>query len=191
MADLGTFAPSTPRAVDSLPVPSRTLPLLLGRDRETAELDEALGVAAQGTPQVVLVGGDAGIGKTTLVADLERRAAELGFTVATGHCLDIEAGISFAPVVEAVRALLAGLDDLQIAAVGAADAHPVGPGGTEESGDPPRVGRPHRGRPGGGGRRPGAGGAGGHALGGPFDPGLRGHAVPDRAWGAAAGADLP
>ena len=85
--------------MDSLPAPSRTLPLLLGRDRETAELDEALGLAAQGTPQVVLVGGDAGMGKTTLVADLERRATELGFTVATGHCLDIEAGISFAPVV--------------------------------------------------------------------------------------------
>jgi DNA-binding CsgD family transcriptional regulator len=87
-------------------------PLLLGRDGDIAELDEALGLAAQGTPQIVLVCGDAGIGKTTLVADFERRAAELGFTVATGHCLDIEAGISFAPVVEAVRALLAGLDDL-------------------------------------------------------------------------------
>ncbi len=96
-----------------MPVPSGTLPLLLGRDRDTAELGNALALAARGTPQVVLVGGDAGIGKTTLVADLERRAAERGFTVATGHCLDIEAGISFAPVVEAVRALLAGLDDLQ------------------------------------------------------------------------------
>ena len=70
-------------------------------------------MAAQGTPQVVLVGGDAGIGKTTLVADLERRAGELGFTVATGHCLDLEAGISFAPVVEAVRSLLGGVDDLE------------------------------------------------------------------------------
>ena len=85
---------------------------MLGRERDIAELDEALGVAAQGTPQVVLVGGDAGIGKTTLVADLERRAAELGFTVATGHGLDLEAGMSFAPVVEAVRSLLAGVEDL-------------------------------------------------------------------------------
>ena len=88
-------------------------PLLLGRERDIAELDEALGLAAQGTPQIVLVGGDAGIGKTTLVADLERRAAELGFTVATGHGLDLEAGISFAPVVEAVRSLLAGVEDLE------------------------------------------------------------------------------
>jgi len=94
-----------------MPVPSGT-PLLLGRERDIAELVGALGLAAQGTPQIVLVGGDAGIGKTTLVADLERRAGQLGFAVATGHCLDIEAGLSFAPVVEAVQALLGSLDDL-------------------------------------------------------------------------------
>src|SRR3954447_2547465 len=95
-----------------MPVPSGTS-LLLGREREVAELDEALALAAQGTPQIVLVGGDAGIGKTTLVADVARRSADGGFTVATGHGLDIEAGISFAPVVEAVRSLLGGLDDLE------------------------------------------------------------------------------
>ena len=112
MIDLGAFAPSTPRAVDHMPAPSGAPPLMLGRERDVAELDGALEFAAQGTPQVVIVGGDAGIGKTTLVSDLERRAAGRGFTVATGHCLDIEAGMSFAPVVEAVRALLTGLDDL-------------------------------------------------------------------------------
>ena len=36
-----------------------------------------------------------------------------------------------------------------------------------------------------------AGGPGGHALGGPFDPGLRVHAVSDRPWGTAVGADVP
>ena len=112
MVGLGTFALSTPRAVDSMPVPSGAPALLLGRERDIAELEEALGLAAQGIPQIMLIGGDAGIGKTTLVADLERRAGQLGFTVATGHGLDIEAGISFAPVVEAVRSLLGGLEDL-------------------------------------------------------------------------------
>ena len=96
-----------------MPVPRVTPVLLLGRERDTAELDEALALAAQGTPQTVLVGGDAGIGKTTLVADLQRRAGDLGFTVATGHGLDIEAGISFAPAVEAMRSLLGAVDDLQ------------------------------------------------------------------------------
>ena len=62
--------------------------LMLGRDREMAELDEALGFAGQGTPQIVLVGGDAGIGKTTLVTDLVHRASARGFSVGMGHGLE-------------------------------------------------------------------------------------------------------
>ena len=84
---------------------------LLGRAREQAELDDALSAASKGDHQVVLVAGDAGAGKTTLVADVARRAEGLGFTVATGHCLDIGADISFAPVVEAVRILVDAVDD--------------------------------------------------------------------------------
>ena len=86
---------------------------LLGREREQAELYDALSLASKGDPQVVVVAGDAGTGKTTLVADLAGRAEELGFTVAVGHCLDIEADISFAPVVEALRSLVAGVEDLE------------------------------------------------------------------------------
>jgi DNA-binding CsgD family transcriptional regulator/tetratricopeptide (TPR) repeat protein len=79
---------------------------LIGRDTESAQLYDAMTVAAQGQPQVVLVVGDAGIGKSSLVNDLALRAADLGFVTTTGHCLDIEAAISFAPAVEALRALL-------------------------------------------------------------------------------------
>ena len=45
------------------------------------------------------------MGKTTLVRELERKAGERGFTVVTGHCLDIGAEISFAPVVEGKRSV--------------------------------------------------------------------------------------
>ena len=69
-------------------------------------------VAAQAQPQVVLVVGDAGMGKTSLITDLALRAAALGFATATGHCLDIEAAMSFAPVIEAVRASFSDDDDL-------------------------------------------------------------------------------
>jgi DNA-binding CsgD family transcriptional regulator len=79
---------------------------LFGRDAERAQLYDAMAVAAQGLPQVILVVGDAGIGKTSLVTDLALRAAELGFATAAGHCLDIEAAMSFAPAIEALRALL-------------------------------------------------------------------------------------
>ena len=71
---------------------------LIGRDDESAQLYDAMMLASQGQPQLVLVLGDAGIGKTTLVNDLLARADELGFAAATGHCLDIEAAMSFAPL---------------------------------------------------------------------------------------------
>jgi DNA-binding CsgD family transcriptional regulator/tetratricopeptide (TPR) repeat protein len=67
----------------------------------------------QGEPQVVVVAGDAGAGKTTLVTDLARQADELGFSVAVGHCLDIEADISFAPVIEAVRSLIEPVEEAE------------------------------------------------------------------------------
>jgi DNA-binding CsgD family transcriptional regulator/tetratricopeptide (TPR) repeat protein len=86
---------------------------LLGRDQEQAELYDALSLALKGDHQVVVIAGDAGTGKTSLVADLTGRASELGFTVAVGHCLDIEADISLAPVAEAVRALADGLAETE------------------------------------------------------------------------------
>src|SRR4051812_8085468 len=87
-------------------------PLLFGRDRERAQLYAALMTALEGSPQTVVMGGEAGIGKTTLVSDAARRAQELGFSVAVGHGLDIEAGISFAPVIEAVGSVVAQAGDL-------------------------------------------------------------------------------
>ena len=93
--------------------PSRARALLLGREDERAQLYDALSLAMKGEPQVVVVAGDAGVGKTTLVADLARRAEELGIHVAVGHCLDIEAGISFAPVIEALGALVGQAGDVE------------------------------------------------------------------------------
>ena len=84
---------------------------LFGRDRELAIADEALGTAALGTPQIVLLGGEAGIGKTSLAKQVGARAADHGFTVLTGHCLDIEAGVPLAPVREALRPWLSGRSD--------------------------------------------------------------------------------
>jgi tetratricopeptide (TPR) repeat protein len=81
---------------------------LSGRDRELIEADEALATSASGTPQALLVGGDAGIGKTTLVAEIARRAAVEDFRVLTGHCLDVDAGMPLAPVLEALRSHVDG-----------------------------------------------------------------------------------
>ena len=56
---------------------------LFGRDRELDEADRALATTASGEPQALLIGGDAGIGKTTFVHALGQRARERGFAVLT------------------------------------------------------------------------------------------------------------
>jgi DNA-binding CsgD family transcriptional regulator len=91
----------------------RTPVQIIGREAEINELHDVLMLAGQGQPQVVVVAGDAGIGKSTLVAHLEQRASEFGFAVARGQCLDIQAEIPLAPAVAAVRVLLAKIEDLE------------------------------------------------------------------------------
>ena len=49
------------------------------------------------------MGGDAGIGKTTLATAVAERARARGFVVLTGHLLDIDRGAALKPVREALR----------------------------------------------------------------------------------------
>lgn len=79
-------------------------PTLVGRRRESARLDEALARAEEGRGGLVLVGGEAGIGKTRLTADLADRARARGATVLVGGCVAMgDGGIPFAPFAQAVR----------------------------------------------------------------------------------------
>ena len=59
---------------------------LIGRSAELAELEAALAEAAGGRPSVAFVAGESGIGKTRLLAELERRAREGGALVLGGDC---------------------------------------------------------------------------------------------------------
>jgi DNA-binding NtrC family response regulator len=52
-------------------------PVLVGRDAEAAQLRAALERAAAGEPAIVVV-GEAGVGKSRLVAELLRHAGEFG-----------------------------------------------------------------------------------------------------------------
>jgi len=53
-------------------------PALVGRVKELQALEAAWGRAANGEPAVVLVGGEAGVGKTRLVAELTTRCTVTG-----------------------------------------------------------------------------------------------------------------
>ena len=52
-------------------------PVIYGRDRERAQLRELLDDAIAGRGSLVLISGEAGIGKTTLVDDLISLAASM------------------------------------------------------------------------------------------------------------------
>jgi DNA-binding winged helix-turn-helix (wHTH) protein/tetratricopeptide (TPR) repeat protein len=60
---------------------------LVGRAAAAAQLGAALEGAKTGDMQLVFVKGEAGIGKTTLVASFAEAAGSAGAVVATGHCL--------------------------------------------------------------------------------------------------------
>jgi predicted ATPase len=63
-------------------VPARvSSPTFIGRAAELAALDAALARAADGRSTAVLVGGDAGMGKSRLVAEFEQRARSAGAEV--------------------------------------------------------------------------------------------------------------
>ena len=80
---------------------------LFGRDHELAEAKATLTSVAIGAPHVLLVGGDAGIGKTSLIAALEEMAADHGFRFLVGHCLDINNGAPLQAVRGALRPVVA------------------------------------------------------------------------------------
>ena len=63
----------------------------------------------------MLVAGEPGMGKTSLVAALARRAHAEGALVLFGRC-DEDLAVAFQPVAEALRAGLAGLDPDVVAA---------------------------------------------------------------------------
>ncbi|SDU88107.1 regulatory protein, luxR family [Microlunatus sagamiharensis] len=70
------------------PVPIAATPLV-GRTRELDELAALAGVRPEPAPGCVLLGGDAGIGKSRLLAALGERATGQGWEVVVGHCLDL------------------------------------------------------------------------------------------------------
>lgn len=79
---------------------------LIGRVRELEQLLEAAGVTDPDARDVVLIGGDAGIGKTRLLRELGARAKAAGHRVLAGHCLDLgDSAPPYQPFSEAFASL--------------------------------------------------------------------------------------
>jgi DNA-binding CsgD family transcriptional regulator len=76
---------------------------LVGRDADLRLLELVLGRAAAGTGSVVLIAGEAGIGKTRLCQELSRSHHSRGGQVLLGRAFPEEAAISFGPIADALR----------------------------------------------------------------------------------------
>ncbi|MBP2051884.1 ATP/maltotriose-dependent transcriptional regulator MalT [Streptomyces griseochromogenes] len=93
-------------------------PVFVGRTDELDALSDALARARAGEPQALLLGGEAGVGKTRLVEEFAV-AARPDAVVAVGGCVEIGAdGLPFAPFSTALRALREALPE-EFAAAGA------------------------------------------------------------------------
>lgn len=78
--------------------------LIVGRQREREQLRELLARSREGSFALALISGEAGIGKSTLVTDLQHVARDDGWLVLTGGCYDLETTPPYGPWVEIIRA---------------------------------------------------------------------------------------
>lgn len=99
-----------------------SIPLLIGRQREWGQLQDAWHQACAAGPSFVLVTGEAGIGKSRLTEELVLWISQQKATTAKARCYAAEGRLSLAPVTdwlrgESIRSHLASLDAVWLAEV--------------------------------------------------------------------------
>ncbi len=103
--------------LSTVPLHTSVSPVFVGRAAELAALTDALTRAAEGAPQALLLGGEAGVGKTRLLEEFLERARAAGSVTTVGGCLELGAdGLPFAPFTTALRGLRSAVDPAVLAA---------------------------------------------------------------------------
>ena len=95
-------------------------PAMVGRSDQLDGLRSALASATEGVPVTVMLGGEAGVGKTRLVTEFAAEAERGGARVVVGQCVNLGGdGLAYAPVAGALRELVSRLGaDALLAAAG-------------------------------------------------------------------------
>jgi tetratricopeptide (TPR) repeat protein len=75
----------------------------VGRDRELDQLFEFWNGVVEGRPRLLVVTGDAGVGKTRLVSELAHKARADGAVVATTRCFGMAGTLALKPVADWLR----------------------------------------------------------------------------------------
>lgn len=77
--------------------------VLVGRGEEVSQLESILGAVKEGGGRCVLISGEAGIGKSRLLAEIGPRAEQLNFRVLSGRCFEQDRSIPYAPLSDMLR----------------------------------------------------------------------------------------
>ena len=106
---IGTAAAGVGPVATTVPPASQPPEPPVGRAFDAAQLTGWLALARSGQRQMVFVGGDAGIGKSTLIRHLAEVARACGDAVAFGQCVDqAGGGEPYLPILDALSALARG-----------------------------------------------------------------------------------
>ena len=89
-------------------------PVLVGRAEYVDILGRIVEEASQGRGHVVLIAGEAGIGKSRLVAEAKAQAMAEGWLALEGQCFEPDRTIPFAPLLELLRDRLATLTPAEL-----------------------------------------------------------------------------
>src|SRR5258708_32286731 len=79
-------------------------PVLIGRSTDCAALFRCIEHTQSGGGQAVALSGEAGIGKSRLIAETRARATQLGMLVLQGNCFEPDHALPYAPLLDMLRA---------------------------------------------------------------------------------------
>ena len=91
-------------------------PILVERERQVEALAELMLRLGRGMGGVVLISGEAGIGKTRLTHEARTRAADSGIPVYQGNCFEMDRALPYAPVLDLLRRTFAACPPEEVAA---------------------------------------------------------------------------
>ena len=83
--------------------PSVICPILIGRTAELAAFHLLIDQVKSGRGQVALLSGEAGVGKSRLVAETKAYAAAQGFLLLQGNCFQTDVSYPYAPLLDLLR----------------------------------------------------------------------------------------
>jgi len=90
-------------------------PILVGRTAHLASLDQLLARASSRRAQAALIAGEAGNGKSRLVAEAKARASHQSFLILQGNCFESDRALPYAPLIDLLRGFCAARSQADVA----------------------------------------------------------------------------